>query len=93
MNLEQNNAVQCAHMVRIRFTPEEAAMYQTQLQELFNWVKELSAVDVSGVELSASQRAAYLRPDVPVRDEARAAQLVAAFSDQEDHCAKVKKVL
>ena len=80
-------------MSKIRLTQKESEKYQAELQELFAWVKQLSEVNVSSVEEQTATRAAYLRPDEPVTDEALANTLVAAFSEQEGHCAKVKKVL
>lgn len=93
MILEKDNASRCARLAKIKLTPAEEEQYGAQLQELFNWVKQLSAVDVSGVELSASGHAAYLRPDEPVTDPALAQILVGAFNDQENNSVKVKKVL
>lgn len=93
MRLDEQHATTCGRMVKMALSQQEAQKYQAELQELFAWVKQLSEVDVSQVALSAAQRAAYLRPDVAVSDEPLAQQLVAAFSEQEGHCAKVKKVL
>lgn len=93
MILEKDNAARCAVMAKIRLSDAEVSAYQEQLQELFGWVKQLSAVDVSGVEPCACAHAAYLRPDEPVTDEALSRVLVQAFSDKEASCAKVKKVL
>lgn len=93
MILEKNNAGLCARSVKIKLTEAEEEQYAAQLKELFNWVSQLSAVDVSGVELSASGHAAYLRPDEPVTDALLAQQIVDAFNDKEDNSVKVKKVL
>lgn len=93
MILEKDTASRCAAMVKIHLTPEEEQAYERQLQELFNWVKQLSAVDVSGVPEDSAARAAWLRPDEPVTDEALCAALTGAFNDKEGGCAKVKKVL
>lgn len=93
MILEKDNAARCARMAKIRLTPAETALYEDQMKELFAWVEQLSAVDTSAVEESAAIRAAYLRPDTPVTDESLAQTLVGQFSDQKDHCVKVKKVL
>ncbi len=93
MRLDNNHATTCARMLKITLTEKEAEKYQAELQDLFAWVKQLSEVDVSQVQGSAVTRAAYLRPDVAVTDENLAQQLVGAFSEQEGHCAKVKKVL
>ena len=93
MILEKNNTISCARMSKIRMRPEEIALYDEQLKDLFRWVEELSQVDTSAVPETSIAHAAYLRPDVPVTDEKLANQLVHAFSAQEGHCAKVKKVL
>ncbi|MBR2865902.1 MAG: aspartyl/glutamyl-tRNA amidotransferase subunit C [Elusimicrobiaceae bacterium] len=93
MRLDQDHATTCARSAKIALTENEAQKYQSQLQELFAWVKQLSSVDVSAVEETAAVRAAYLRPDEPVTDEALVQTLVGAFSDKEGTCAKVKKVL
>ena len=93
MRLDQNNATTCASVSKIRLTQKEAEVYQSELQELFAWVKQLSEVDVTAVEEKSITRGAYLRPDEPVTNEALSNTLVAAFSQQEGHCAKVKKVL
>ncbi len=93
MRLEQDNAAQCARMAKIRLTEEETAVFQREMQELFGWVKQLAEVDVSSVEETAVSRAAYLRPDEPVCDQALSSELVNAFNGRENSCAKVKKVL
>lgn len=93
MKLEQDNAAQCARMAKIRFTAEEEAAYQSQMQSLFDWVEQLSKVDVSGVEIDAAAQAAFLRPDDPVVNPALSQMLIGAFNDKEGACAKVKKVL
>ncbi len=93
MILEKDNALSCARMTKIRLRAEEAAMYEEQLKDLFQWVEELSKVDTSAVPETTTAHAAYLRPDEPVTQEELAERLVSAFSQQEGHCAKVKKVL
>lgn len=93
MRLDDKHATTSARMVKMALTEKEAEKYQAELQELFDWVKQLSEVDVSQVEPSAAVRAAYLRPDEAVTDEALSRALVGAFSAREGHCAKVKKVL
>lgn len=93
MRLDDKHATTCARMVKMTLTEKEAEKYQAELQDLFDWVKQLSEVDVKQVGDCAAVRAAYLRPDVPVTDEALSQQLVGAFSAQEGNCAKVKKVL
>ena len=93
MILEKDNALHCARMTKIRLRPEEVAMYDEQLKDLFQWVEELSEVDTSAVVETSATHAAYLRPDTPVTDEKLSSDIVQAFNAQEGHCAKVKKVL
>lgn len=80
-------------LAKMRISPEESDMYQAQLEALFDWVKELSAVNTDAVELTSVSQAAHVRPDEPVCNEALAAQLRGAFAQEEAGCAKVKKVL
>ena len=56
MILEKDNAAKCARMAKIRLTPQETAQYEQQMQELFGWVQQLSEVDTSGVDVSATNR-------------------------------------
>ncbi len=93
MILEKDNAATCARMAKMRLTPQEEALYEEQMKELFAWVEQLARVDTSTVEETAAARAAYLRPDTPVTDEALSNALVGQFSAEQDHCVKVKKVL
>ena len=93
MILEKDNVEKCARMTKIRLTAQETAGYDEQLKDLFKWVDELAEVDTSALPETSWAHAAYLRPDEPITDAARAEALVAAFPDQEGHCAKVKKVL
>lgn len=82
-----------AKLAKMHVSDEEATIYEDQLKELFTWVDELAAVNTDGVKLINVNLAAHIRPDDPVSDPARAAELRAMFNSQEDDCAKVKKVL
>lgn len=93
MILEKDNAQQCARMTKIRLSDAEVAAYEKELKDLFTWVEALAEVDTSSVSETSVARAAYLRPDDPVENAALSAALVRAFNDQENSCAKVKKVL
>lgn len=93
MILEKNNVARCAHMTKIRFRPEEEQIYEKELKDLFHWVEELAEVDTSAVAQPQQLLPAYLRKDQPITDEDLSNQLVSSFSEQEGHCAKVKKVL
>ena len=93
MILEKDHIAKCAAMTKIHLTGDEIALYDKELKDLFRWVEELSEVDTSAVQENSAKRAAYLRPDQPITDAARADQLVKEFNEQEGRCAKVKKVL
>ena len=93
MILEKDNALRCARMTKIRLRPEETALYDAQLKDLFAWVEELSKVDTSSVPETSVAQAAYLRADEPVTDEPLANQIIHAFNASEGRSAKVKKVL
>lgn len=93
MILEKDNAAQCARISKIHLQPAELAGYETQLQELFHWVEKLAEVDTSSIDEPSVTGAAYLRPDEPINNAVLSETLVKAFNEQENHCAKVKKVL
>lgn len=93
MILEKDNVLRCARMTKIRLSAQEVAVYEAQLKDLFKWVEELSEVDTSSVPETSWSQAAYLRPDEPVTNAPLAAELAGAFNEQENGCAKVKKVL
>jgi aspartyl-tRNA(Asn)/glutamyl-tRNA(Gln) amidotransferase subunit C len=42
-----------AHLARLHLTDEEASRFQPQLEQILQYVKELSALDVEGVEPTA----------------------------------------
>lgn len=42
-----------AELARIDLTPEEARLFQTQLDQVLHYVEQLSVLDVSGVEPTA----------------------------------------
>ncbi|MEP6821571.1 MAG: Asp-tRNA(Asn)/Glu-tRNA(Gln) amidotransferase subunit GatC [Chthoniobacterales bacterium] len=44
---------QIARLARINLTEEEATLFQEQLEQVINFAKKLSEVDVSAVEVSA----------------------------------------
>lgn len=56
-----------AHLARLHLTDEEAALFQAQLDQVLGYVRELSDVDVSGVEPTAHAMPVLnvFRADVP----------------------------
>lgn len=93
MEITKKDVTLAAKLAKMRVSERETAVYEDQLKALFNWVKELSAVNTDGVTLSNVNLSAHVRADEPVTDEARAALLRADFNASLDDCAKVKKVL
>ncbi len=93
MEITKKDVELAGKLAKMRVSPEESAIYESQLKALFNWVQELSAINTDEVELSDAQLSAFIRPDVPVRDEEQAAELRHTFASEEADCAKVKKVL
>jgi len=93
MPITKQDVELAAKLAKMQVSDEEAGIYEKQLKDLFNWVDELSAVNTDKVILSNDNLSAHIRPDEPVTDDARAAALRADFNNQEDNCAKVKKVL
>lgn len=93
MEITKNDVATAAKLAKMRVSEQETAIYKDQLKALFNWVKDLSAVNTDGVELTNVNLSAHMRADVPVTDEKCAAQLRADFNASLDDCAKVKKVL
>ena len=93
MSITKQDVELAAKLAKMKVSEEEAAIYEEQLKDLFNWVDELSAVNTDGVTLTNVNLSAHIRQDEPVTDEARAEELRRAFNSQEAGCAKVKKVL
>ena len=93
MPITKHDVELAGKLADMHVTDEEAALYEEQLKSLFNWVQELSAVNTDHVKLTNVNLAAFVRPDVPVENEALAAELRGDFSAEENGCAKVKKVL
>ncbi len=93
MEITKEDVILAGKLAKMRVSEQETAVYEDQLKALFNWVKELSAVNTDGVELTNVNLSAHMRADEPVTDEKRAARLRADFNASLDDCAKVKKVL
>lgn len=93
MEITKKDVELAGKLAKMKVTGEEAAIYEDQLRALFGWVKELQAVNTDNVKLTNVTLAAHTRTDVPVTDETRARALRAVFAQEENGCAKVKKVL
>ena len=93
MSITKEDVLTTGKMADMAVSEQEAAIYEAQLEALFKWVKELSDVDTSAVELNHSGVSAHLRADMPIEDSALAQTLRNDFAEEEKGCAKVKKVL
>ncbi|WP_432634339.1 Asp-tRNA(Asn)/Glu-tRNA(Gln) amidotransferase subunit GatC [Candidatus Avelusimicrobium sp.] len=93
MEITKKDVALAAKLAKMQVSEQEAAIYQEQLEALFKWVKELSAVNTDSVKLTNANHSAHIRRDEPVSDLDRAAALRREFGALEDDCAKVKKVL
>lgn len=93
MKITKKDVALAAKLAKMQVSEQEAAIYQEQLEALFKWVKELSAVNTDSVKLTNVNHSAHIRRDEPVSDLDRAAALRQEFGALEDDCAKVKKVL
>ncbi len=93
MEITKKDVELAAKLAKMKVSEREVAIYQEQLEALFKWVRELAAVNTDNVKLTNVNHCAHLRADVPTSDPALAAQLRSAFDEEQDHCAKVKKVL
>ncbi len=93
MEITKKDVELAAKLAKMRVSEQEAAVYQAQLEALFKWVAELSAVNTDAVQLTNVNHCAHLRADEAFSDLSRAAELRTAFDEEQDGCAKVKKVL
>jgi len=93
MEITKKDVALAAKLSKMRVSEAETALYEEQLKALFQWVDELSAVDTEQVRLTNVNLSAHMRPDTAVTNPALAQTLRDAFPDQQDDCAKVKKVL
>jgi aspartyl-tRNA(Asn)/glutamyl-tRNA(Gln) amidotransferase subunit C len=62
--------LQVAALARLELTDEEAARYQTQVEQILRYVEQLDRIDVSGIEPTAHAAALYdvVREDVAAED-------------------------
>ncbi len=93
MEITKKDVELAAKLAKMRVSEQEASIYQAQLEALFKWVAELSAVNTDAVKLTNVNHCAHMRPDVTSSDPALAEELRHAFDEEQDQCAKVKKVL
>lgn len=93
MEITKKDVELSGKLAKMRVSDREIAVYEAQLEALFKWVQELSAVDTDNVEISDFSSAAHMRSDTPVTDPALNRTLIKAFNEEKDDCAKVKKVL
>jgi len=61
------NIEHVANLVRIKLTPDEITIFQSQLGHVMEYVEKLNQVDVSGVEPMAHSSPIYnvFREDIP----------------------------
>ena len=75
-NAEQMDVRYVAHLARLRLSEDELARFQSQLGQILDYVRELSELDVEGVEPTAHAFPVHnvFRPDVvePCMDHERA---------------------
>ena len=93
MEITTKDVELAAKLAKMKVSEREVAIYQEQLEALFKWVRELAAVNTDNVKLTNVNHCAHLRADAASSDPALAAQLRSAFDEEQDQCAKVKKVL
>lgn len=93
MEITKKDVALAAKLAKMRVSEHEVSVYQAQLEALFKWVKELSAVDTDGVSLAHASLSAHVRADEPVTNLELSAELRKDFNACLDDCAKVKKVL
>ena len=93
MEITKKDVALAAKLAKMHVSEQEADVYQAQLESLFKFVAGLSSVKTESVSLTHAIEAAHTRADEPKTDLALAAELRAQFDQEQDGCAKVKKVL
>ncbi len=93
MEITKKDVALAGKLSKMRVSDAEVSLYEEQLKALFQWVDELAGVDTEDVHLTNVNLSAHIRPDIPCTDPALAQTLRDAFPEQEESCAKVKKVL
>ena len=98
MPLTPEDVSRIAHLARLELSPAEGSAMQTQLNEFFKIVEQMSAVDTSGLEPLHTPLSAIgdvelrLRPDVVTETDDRAANMANAPA-AEDGLFLVPKVI
>ncbi len=94
MSLTLEDIRRIAHLARIRIDADEAARYQSQLNEIFHLIEQMQAVDTAGIEPMAHARDVYqrLREDVVTETNRREA-FQAVAPQVEDGLYLVPKVI
>ena len=94
MSVDLATVRRIAHLARIKVSEEEVAHLQSELNAILDFVGELSAVDVEGVEPMTSVMPMQMkkRSDV-VTDGQMAEKIVANAPASEDHYFMVPKVV
>lgn len=93
MQITKKDVELAAKLAKMNVSEAEVAIYEEQLQALFKWVAELSAINTDNVKLSNVNLTAHTRKDEAVSDANLAKEVRSMFGDQEADSAKVRKVL
>jgi len=93
MSITKEDVRTTGKMADMAVSEQEASIYEAQLEALFKWVDELSAVNTDGVKLDQSSLGAMLRKDQAKTSETLSKELRGNFAQEENGCVKVKKVL
>ncbi len=75
MSLSIDDVKRIAHLARIRVDTDEAARYQTQLNDIFHLIEQMQAIDTTGIEPMAHARDLHqrLREDMVTETDRREA--------------------
>lgn len=75
MSLSIDDVKRIAHLARIRVDTDEAARYQTQLNDIFHLIEQMQAIDTAGIEPMAHARDLHqrLREDMVTETDRREA--------------------
>jgi aspartyl-tRNA(Asn)/glutamyl-tRNA(Gln) amidotransferase subunit C len=92
MKISLEEIKKTAKLAKIEITEQEAALYQTQLCAVLDWMDSLQQADTSATEATPLKEQAPLRADAPALSPDNA-DILAAFADKENNLLKVKKVL
>jgi aspartyl-tRNA(Asn)/glutamyl-tRNA(Gln) amidotransferase subunit C len=94
MKITRDEVLHVAGLARLRFTPEEADTFSTQLGAILEYVEQLNELDLTGVEPMAHVHDIVnaMRPD-EVRPSMPNEKALAAAPWPEDGCFRVPKVI